>query len=165
MWDRKEMHTNAIRTYGMQSGNQGLLHYKDTICVRVWMINRSFKRDKKTWGGLGRKTEGRKECKGTYGLWRYFNPGIFQSQIKTWQQLVYFVKQIGGIWVEEKKSYSEKEETPPQGSIPELLTTMGNRPSGTCGLYFRFVISAHGTGLYLLPSKGQYCVRCLNSLG
>ena len=34
-----------------------MLHHKDTICVRLWMINRSFKREKKNWGGLGREKE------------------------------------------------------------------------------------------------------------
>ena len=40
---------------------------------------------------------------------------------------------------------------PLQRSIPELLTTMDNRPSGTCGLYFRFVISAQSS-IYCPPN-------------
>lgn len=80
--DVKEMHTkryqNSENTV-VKSGSRVLQH-KDTIYVRVWMINRNFKREK-VWGGLGMKNSSRsKECKGAHGILRYFNLGFSKTK-------------------------------------------------------------------------------------
>ena len=70
----KEMHTKCNQNSAnavAKSGSQGMRHRKDTICVRVWMMIRSLRREK----SLGKKPgqgegRGNKECKdkGTHGL-------------------------------------------------------------------------------------------------